>query len=203
MGRGPGGFQGRATSGPPFRASGSGSQNPAWESLTSVGFKPSSEIRVGLFQVPIEIRPDIGTALAAGRAGELVFEIGHPRLIRPLVGVDAHRMRTTIIGAIDQQATNTGGAHFGEGDFLGRVIKRFKNPFRYIRIQQNDLRHPSSQRSARHHLATYKIGVQWMILCSSPRGSWCTPKNLCCPRRIFSRREMVTTPHRPSVTFFL
>lgn len=30
----------------------------------------------GLLQVPIEIRPDIGTSLAAGRTDEPVFDVG-------------------------------------------------------------------------------------------------------------------------------
>ncbi len=38
-----------------------------------------------LLQMPIEIWPGIGTALAASRADEPLFDIGQPNVIRPLM----------------------------------------------------------------------------------------------------------------------
>ncbi len=57
--------------------------------------------------VPIEIRPDIGTALAACLAGELLFEIGQPHIIRPLIGADPDPVRTLVV-AIPQALGATG-----------------------------------------------------------------------------------------------
>jgi hypothetical protein len=39
--------------------------------------------------VPFEIRPDVRATLAASRADELVFQIGQPGIIRPLIGAGA------------------------------------------------------------------------------------------------------------------
>jgi hypothetical protein len=64
----------------------------------------------GLLQVPIEIRPDVGTALAARRAGEPIFKIGQPDIVGPLVGDHADRMRALVIGAIDQEIAHARGA---------------------------------------------------------------------------------------------
>ena len=66
-----------------------------------------------------KIRPDIGTALATCRAGELVLKIGQPDIVGPLIGADPDGMRVLIVGAIDQQTTHAGGAHLAEGDLLG------------------------------------------------------------------------------------
>jgi hypothetical protein len=71
-----------------------------------------------LLQVPIEIRSDVGSARAAGGAGEPAFEIGQPHIVGPLVGADPDPVRALVVGAIDQQAANAGSAHLGEGDFL-------------------------------------------------------------------------------------
>ena len=53
-------------------------------------------MRSRLLQVPIEIRPDIGTALATGGAGELVLQIGQPRCVRPRVGIDPDRVAASF-----------------------------------------------------------------------------------------------------------
>src|ERR1700674_4483497 len=44
---------------------------------------PNQTVALRAALVPIEIRPDIGTAFAVGGAGELVFEIGQPYIVRP------------------------------------------------------------------------------------------------------------------------
>ena len=54
----------------------------------------------------IEIRPDVGTALAAGGAGEPIFAIGRPNIVRPLIGADPDPVRALVVGAVDQQAAH-------------------------------------------------------------------------------------------------
>ena len=67
--------------------------------------------------LPVEVRPDIGTTLAAHLADEQRFDIGRPDLIGPRVGADGP-MGAFIIRAIDQQPANAGCAHCAERDFL-------------------------------------------------------------------------------------
>ena len=69
--------------------------------------------------VPIEIRPHVGTALAAHRADETMFYVGQPKIIRPVAAADRDRVAAAIVGAVDQNAANAHIAHFGKGDFLG------------------------------------------------------------------------------------
>ena len=74
--------------------------------------------------VPIEIRPDVGTAPAASGAGETRLKIGQPNVIRPGIGAGRDVMRTVIVAAIDQDAANAGFAHLAEGDPLGPLHAR-------------------------------------------------------------------------------
>jgi hypothetical protein len=55
--------------------------------------------------LPKEVRPDIGTTLAAHLADEQRFDIGQPDLIGPRVGAEGP-MGAFIIRAIDQQPAN-------------------------------------------------------------------------------------------------
>ena len=72
--------------------------------------------------MPIKIRPNVGTAPAAGRAGEFILEIGQPHLIGPLVGVHPDTVRASeveativcgrfIVAQMRQQAAAILGAH--------------------------------------------------------------------------------------------
>jgi hypothetical protein len=70
------------------------------------------------FPLPMEIGPNIRASLAASLAGEARLDVGQPNVIGPSVPADRRRMAAMIIGAIDQQAANAGGAHLAEGDFL-------------------------------------------------------------------------------------
>ena len=56
------------------------------------------------------------------RAGELVFQIGQPDVVRPLVGVHPYPVRALVISAIDQHAAHAGRAHLAESDFLGTLV---------------------------------------------------------------------------------
>jgi len=56
--------------------------------------------------------------LAAGRAGELVFQIGQANVVGPLIRADASRMTATIIGARDQDIAHAALAHITERDLL-------------------------------------------------------------------------------------
>ena len=66
----------------------------------------------------MEIRAHIRAPLAASPAGKPRLQIRQPNVIGPLVAADRRPVRAMIIGAIDQEATNARGVHFGEGDFL-------------------------------------------------------------------------------------
>jgi hypothetical protein len=66
----------------------------------------------------MKIRPDIRAALAASLTGEARLDVGQPGIIRPAVAADRGPMAAPEIRAIDQEAANAGGAHFGEGDLL-------------------------------------------------------------------------------------
>jgi hypothetical protein len=48
---------------------------------------------LSLLQMPIKIRPLVGAALTRGRVGELVFQIGQPPVVGPLIGEHADRKR--------------------------------------------------------------------------------------------------------------
>jgi hypothetical protein len=65
-----------------------------------------------------EIRPDIGATLAAGRADELILDVGNPDVISPLARVHFDRVAALVVGATDQDAIGAGLPHFSEGYFL-------------------------------------------------------------------------------------
>ena len=56
--------------------------------------------------VPIEVRPHICTALAAGPAGEALLDIGQPDSIGPAIAADRDGVAAAVVGAIDQQPTH-------------------------------------------------------------------------------------------------
>jgi hypothetical protein len=70
--------------------------------------------------VPVKIRPDVGSSLAAGFANEPPFQIGEPDVIRPLVCADGPGVTALIIRAIDQDSAHASGAHFCKG-YLHRM----------------------------------------------------------------------------------
>jgi hypothetical protein len=51
-------------------------------------------------------------------APEPRLDIGQPNVIRPSIGVNRFRVAAFIIGAVDQDAVDTGFPHLSEGDFL-------------------------------------------------------------------------------------
>jgi hypothetical protein len=53
---------------------------------------------------------DVGTAPAAGLAGEARLDIGKPNVIRPSIAADRCVVATAKIGATDQEPANAGGA---------------------------------------------------------------------------------------------
>jgi hypothetical protein len=69
---------------------------------------PCSQSKFGRTSAPF--RPHL--------ASEQRFDVGKPDVIRPSVAADRDRVAAPIIGAIDQETANAGGAHFGEGDLL-------------------------------------------------------------------------------------
>jgi hypothetical protein len=68
--------------------------------------------------LPMEVRPHVGAAPAAHLAREPGLDVRQPDIIRPRVARDRSPMAAMMIRPIDQEAANTGGAHFGGGDFL-------------------------------------------------------------------------------------
>jgi hypothetical protein len=47
--------------------------------------------------IPMEVRPDVGAALAAGPAHEARFQIGEPGVIRPRVRADRNRVAAMMV----------------------------------------------------------------------------------------------------------
>jgi hypothetical protein len=77
---------------------------------------PSQERRLA----PVEVRPDLCPALAAGGADKARLDIGKPDLIGPAVCAEGDGMAATILGAIDKDAVHAHIAtHLAEGDLLG------------------------------------------------------------------------------------
>jgi hypothetical protein len=68
--------------------------------------------------VPIEVWPDVRTALAAGLTDETGLEIGQPDVIRLMISVHLDRMAAGVIRAIDQDTAHPTGTHLSEGDLL-------------------------------------------------------------------------------------
>jgi hypothetical protein len=64
--------------------------------------------------LPMEIRADVGTSLAAGLADEPGFQIGQPDIIWPSIAVDCGPMAAAKVRAIDQKPANASGAHLGK-----------------------------------------------------------------------------------------
>jgi len=50
--------------------------------------------------VPIEIRPHVGAALAAGPADKPLFDVGQPEIFGPAIGTDRDRVAAAIVGAV-------------------------------------------------------------------------------------------------------
>ena len=71
--------------------------------------------------IPIEIRPDIGAALAAGRADKARLDVGEPDIIGPAVTAHGDKVAAFEVGAIDQQPAQAHVPHLGEGD-LGWAV---------------------------------------------------------------------------------
>jgi hypothetical protein len=72
----------------------------------------------GIFLSRLPIWPDPRATPTASLAGKPRLQIRQAHVIRPSVAADRSPMRAMIVAAIDQQAANAGGAHFGEGDLL-------------------------------------------------------------------------------------
>jgi hypothetical protein len=49
--------------------------------------------------IPVEIRPDIRIALAAGRADEARLDVREPEVVGPSISVDRERMAAMVVGA--------------------------------------------------------------------------------------------------------
>src|SRR5262249_28281468 len=75
----------------------------------------------GAFDVPIEVRPDIRAALAAGGTDEPRLNIRQSHVVRPVVGIHGDGMAALVVGAIDQDPAHAHLAHFAKGDLLGAL----------------------------------------------------------------------------------
>jgi hypothetical protein len=68
----------------------------------------------------IEIRPDVGPALAARGADEARLDVGQPHVVGPAIGIHRHAVAASVVGAVDEHAMHAHlASHFAEGDFLG------------------------------------------------------------------------------------
>jgi len=62
--------------------------------------------RVDRCFVPVEVQPDVGTALAARLANESRLKIRQPEVIRPSVAAERDRIAAMVVATIDQHAAN-------------------------------------------------------------------------------------------------
>jgi ABC-type nitrate/sulfonate/bicarbonate transport system substrate-binding protein len=79
--------------------------------IFKAGASPIAHHPSGLL-IPVEVRPDICAALAARAADEAWFAVGH---VGPSVAADRRRMRTVVVGALNQDAAHALLAHLGAG----------------------------------------------------------------------------------------
>lgn len=63
-----------------------------------------------------EVRPDVGTALAACCAHKLAFYVGEPDIIGPLIGADPCRMAALEIRTEHDDAPNARATQFTKSD---------------------------------------------------------------------------------------
>jgi hypothetical protein len=70
--------------------------------------------------VPVEIRPKLCPAIAAGAANKTWLEIGQSHFVAPKVGVHGHAMAAPEIRAVDE---HTAHAHLAESNFLGSRLQ--------------------------------------------------------------------------------
>jgi len=92
-----------------------------YNGIDLIGAGSSRIPTVGLSGISLDRTPigaNVGTTPTAGLTGELRLQLGQADIVRPLIGGDRGPVRAAIVGAIDQQAANAGGSHFGEGDLL-------------------------------------------------------------------------------------
>src|ERR1019366_4878490 len=66
-----------------------------------------------------KIRPDVGAALPAGPAHELILDVGKPDIIWPSVGAHLDRVAAFMVGAVDQYTAHAHFTHLGERDLVG------------------------------------------------------------------------------------
>ena len=67
---------------------------------------------------PVEIRPHVGAALAAGLAHETMLYVGRAKVIGPLIAADRDRVAAAVVGSIDQEPAHAHVAHVAERDLL-------------------------------------------------------------------------------------
>ena len=73
--------------------------------------------------VPVEIRSNVSTALAASAADELRLNIRQPDIVGPGIAAQRYRVTAAVVRAVDQDAANAAVAHLAEAD-LGRAVGR-------------------------------------------------------------------------------
>jgi len=71
--------------------------------------------------LPMEVRPHVGALRAASLASKSRLQIGQANVIRPSMAADRCPMRAMIVGAIDQEAANAGGARISARVIFWRV----------------------------------------------------------------------------------
>ena len=75
---------------------------------------PSQERRLA----PVEVRPDLCPAFAAGGADKARLDIRQPQLVPLAIGAQGDAMAAVLVRAIDQDTAHAHLAHVAEGDFL-------------------------------------------------------------------------------------
>jgi hypothetical protein len=64
-----------------------------------------------LLPVPVEIRPHVGAALAAGLADETMLYVGQAKVIGPLIGADRDAVAAAIVDAMHQDTPRNSATH--------------------------------------------------------------------------------------------
>jgi hypothetical protein len=71
--------------------------------------------------LPMKVRSDVSSSLAAGRAYEPRLKIGQPDVVGPAICADRGRVAAMVVRAIDEDAAHASIAHFSEGNLLRSV----------------------------------------------------------------------------------
>jgi hypothetical protein len=71
--------------------------------------------------VPVEIRSNVGAAMAASLTDKARLYVGQPHIIGPRIRAHGDAVAAAVVGALHEQPTHAHLAHLGKGDLCGEV----------------------------------------------------------------------------------